>query len=146
MERGFQSAFDKSPRDTLGGPRLDKQMLFFYPLLFCNIEISLLTQLTWKVDSGDGRLAGSWRPPVEWERKEGLNLCMTTSPCTPMSTEEFSRSERAIKWHNAASGRQAPVTRVDDRNSLTSRWPGISLCTACWMLQPCRRKSLTPGP
>lgn len=64
MERGFQSAFDKSPRDTLGGPRLDKQMLFFYPLLFCNIEISLLTQLTWKVDSGDGRLAGSWRPLV----------------------------------------------------------------------------------
>lgn len=132
----------ESPRDRLGANKCyysRKGSRKEVHLLFWNMEISLMTWLTWQVDSGDRWLTSSWRPPMERERKEGLSLCKNTLPCTPLITEEFSRSEWAIKWHHAISGRQAPVTRVMTV-ILPSRWPGISLCPASRMLQHSRKE------
>lgn len=83
-----------------------------------------------------------------WRQRERKTWAFVwiSSPCLPRISGEFSRSQWAIKWHNAFSGRQAPVTCVNDCNSLTSRWPGISLCTASWAANTPGRKSFSLGP
>lgn len=42
-----------------------------------------MTWLTLQVDSGDRRLASSWGPPVETERKEDLSLCLNILSLPP---------------------------------------------------------------
>lgn len=75
----------KSPRDRLGANKCyysRKGSRKRVHLLFWNMEISLMTWLTWQVDSGDRWLTSSWRPPMERERKKAW-VSVNTLPAPP---------------------------------------------------------------